>query len=530
MKLFRKLRELMPAMQNAALAFVSAVLLTFAFPDFEAWPLAFVALVPLFLAIRRESESVGRSFSIGWIFGTAFFFGTCSWLTFAPITYASLPWPPVYFLMLCAAAGAGIFVALFSAAAADVFRRFGAPAIAFFPVVWVFGEFLRMWISGNNWNAIGYSLAFSGSPALALARMGGVYLVGFYVVAINALIFFVISTTASLIRREPGGSTARGILLATAFVVLTGVVVVESTSILRAVRPIDTQSNGTYVVAVQPNVPMDGLTFEKYQRLLKRHVELAEQKLAERTDDRPTLVVFPESPMLFQYGDDEKLREFLRQFAERNKTAVLFNSAEASPDGKQLMNSALMINDTGAKVGQYDKIFLLPFGEFIPFPEPVASWMPAFVGNFKKGNEYDLLPVGDAKAGVMICFESHFGGLSNEYARNGADLLIEMTNDGYLGKTAVLRQHLANSVFRAVETNRPLLRVTNVGVTAYIDRDGTVSDTPEAYAEAARLWTARRSDGSQTNYVRFGDLFAWLCSLLSIALVAAIRFRPDRSG
>jgi apolipoprotein N-acyltransferase len=181
----------------------------------------------------------------------------------------------------------------------------------------------------------------------------------------------------------------------------------------------------------------------------------------------------------------------------------------------------VMIDETGAKVSQYDKIFLLPFGEFIPFPEPVASWMPAFVGNFKKGNEYDLLPVGDAKAGVMICFESHFGGLSAEYARTGADLLIEMTNDGYLGKTAVLRQHLANSVFRAIETDRPLLRVTNVGVSGFIDASGRVADSPEVYTEASRLWAVTRSRETQTVYVRCGDLFAIVCSIISVGLLAS---------
>ena len=179
-----------------------------------------------------------------------------------------------------------------------------------------------------------------------------------------------------------------------------------------------------------------------------------------------------------------------------------------------------MIDEKGEKIAQYDKIHLLPFGEYIPFPEPLASRMPAFVGNFQFGNEYDLLPFGEAKGGVMICFESHFGELSREYALRGADVLIEMTNDGYLGNTPVLRQHLANSVFRAVETNRPLLRVTNVGVTAYINERGEIRDAADVYAEATRVWTISKSDGNQTIYVKYGDWFAWGCSLVSLVLLA----------
>jgi apolipoprotein N-acyltransferase len=130
-----------------------------------------------------------------------------------------------------------------------------------------------------------------------------------------------------------------------------------------------------------------------------------------------------------------------------------------------------------------------------------------------------LLPLGDAKAGVMICFESHFPDLSREYVRNGADVIIEMTNDGYLGPTPVLRQHLANAVFRAVETNRPVLRITNVGITAYINEHGNVIDPAKNYSEDTRVWSLSRSDGSHTFYVKCGDWFAWLCLALTLGLL-----------
>lgn len=528
MRIFSFIRRLVPSPLSALLSAVSGGALVFAFPDFEIYWLAAIALVPLFYAIGREADSIRRSFTTGWIFGTAFFFGTCWWLTFAPITYAGLPWPPVYFLMLCAAAGAGVFPAIFSGLLAVVLRRFGTAGMAAAPFLWVMSEFLRMWISGNNWNALGYALAFSEARVLQFAAIGGVYAVSFSLVAVNTIPFFALmpgGKSPLRLRNEDRSLDPRGILVAAYF----ALIIVGVGSLLltpgRDHTPSAPEQQGTsYVVAVQPNVPMDGLTTEKYERLLGRHVELAESMLKQRQGDRPTLVVFPESPMLFQYGDDERLREFLRRFAERNRTAVLFNSAERSSDGRQLLNSAVMVNDSGAKVGQYDKIFLLPFGEFIPFPEPVASWMPAFVGNFKKGTEYDLLPVGDAKAGVMICFESHFAGLSNEYVRSGADLLIEMTNDGYLGQTPVLRQHLANTVFRAIETRRPVLRVTNVGITGYVDASGSVGDSPAAYTEAARLWQASRATRPQTIYAAVGDLFAFICSALSM-VVAVFSFR-----
>ncbi len=120
----------------------------------------------------------------------------------------------------------------------------------------------------------------------------------------------------------------------------------------------------------------------------------------------------------------------------------------------------------------------------------------------------------------MICYESHFASLSREFVKRGADVLIEMTNDGYLGNTPVLRQHLASAVFRAVETNRPVLRVTNVGVTAYVNERGEVLDVAQPYTEDTRVWTVSKSDGKQTVYVRYGEWFAWLCSLMSLVLLS----------
>jgi apolipoprotein N-acyltransferase len=489
---------------SAILSIISAILLILAFPDFEFWILAWFALIPLFFAIEREKESVIKSFLTGWLFGVTFFFGTCWWLTFAPITYAGIPWIITYFFMFCAASIVGIFPAIFSAMFSVLLKRFGSYAILSMPFLWTFTEFLRMWLTGNNWNAIGYSQAFS--IFNQTASLGGIYFVSFIVVLINTVISKIIFDKGIKISSVLIGLFVLGINF---FSTQTNLMISS-----------DWQPTNVSIVAVQPNVPMSELSYEKYQQLLVRHIELAEGALKQRkSNDESATVIFPESPMIFQYGRDAELQVFLKDFAVRNNASVLFNSAEMTLDGKRAMNSAVMINERGEKTAQYDKIHLLPFGEYMPLPEPIASEMPAFVGNFEFGSEYDLLPFGDAKGGVMICFESHFGELSREYARRGADVLIEMTNDGYLGNTPVLRQHLANSVFRAVETNRPLIRVTNVGITAYINERGEVSDAADVYTEAARVWTISKSDGKQTIYVKYGDWFAWLCSIVSLALL-----------
>jgi apolipoprotein N-acyltransferase len=140
----------------------------------------------------------------------------------------------------------------------------------------------------------------------------------------------------------------------------------------------------------------------------------------------------------------------------------------------------------------------------------------------KPGKDFRLMPFGDVRAGVMICFESAFGDVTRNFVLNGADVLVELTNDGYGGDTPIIRQHLANAVFRAVETNRPVLRVTNVGTTAYINERGEISDATNDYEIATRVWTISKSNGEETFYVKYGDWFAWICLAFSLIILSLV--------
>jgi len=156
---------------------------------------------------------------------------------------------------------------------------------------------------------------------------------------------------------------------------------------------------------------------------------------------------------------------------------------------------------------------------------PGAGLVRGIVGEFTPGARFTLMPLGGAgeqapKAGVFICLESAYPYITRRFTEEGADVLVEITNDAYQGDTAVIRQHLANAVFRAVETGRPLLRVTNTGVTARVTTRGEVLDATEKFRPAVRIWPVARSDGRQTFYVKNGDAFVLVCSILSAAAFA----------
>ncbi len=524
-----RFKKIFPSWQNALLALAGAGLMILAFPDFEWWWTAWFALVPLMWAVEREKQSAFASFLLGWLFGTAYLFGTCWWLTYAPIHYAAVPWPLAYLMIFVACLLSGLFAGLFAAILARMLRRFGTWAFLIAPFVWVFTEFARYWLTGNDWNAIGYSQAFPSiersilsvflGPIRSTAAIGGVLLISYIVLLANAAIWMLIRFRS---RRLLIG------LFLVALALLIWLILFPPRQPPQVELEFSVSTPRT--IAVQPNVPMSGLDQNKWQALRQEQIDLAMTQinfLRGFNGELPITVVLPESPMNFAYNDDREFQQFIGDFARRNGVSVLFNSSEPDKGTTRYFNSAVMVGPDGKKAAEYDKIYLLPFGEAVPFP--FEGLMPAFVGQFAYGRNYTLLPVGDAKAGVMICFESHFGQLSRQYVRDGADVIIEMTNDGYLGPTPVLRQHLANAVFRAVETNRPVLRVTNVGITAYITETGQVLDPLPAYQEGTRVWSVSKSDGSQTFYVKYGDWFAWLCTIVTIAMII-FSFRRKREA
>jgi apolipoprotein N-acyltransferase len=509
------------SLADCGAAIVSAALLIFSFPDFNLWPLGWIALVPLFLIVARRTRP-WRCFLLGWLFGTVFFYGSCYWLTYSMIHFGGIqPWL-AFLLLLPGAVLLGIFPGVFTLVLARLIRNWETSALLLAPLLWSALEWGRLETTGQLWNAIGYSQAYH--PLLIqTARWGGVYVVGFFIVFVNAAIAF------AMLKRS-----ARAFVISATLITLTALLVLlaNRTSPSRQRGPRNEAE--AIVVAIQPNVPMEIVKLdEDVRKLTARHFEMSESALQQLPDDgKPRLVIWPESPMNFAYGGDSPLRERLTAFAKANNTSVLLNSQEVAPnDG--IYNSALLINQEGRLVAQYDKIRLLPFGEYVPLPKwlPGAGLIRAMVGDFTPGSNYGLMPIGTVRAGVFICIESAYPSIARRFTGEGADVLINISNDGYLGPTAVMRQHLANAVFRAVEDGRPLLRVTNTGITAFITPAGEVQDETQGFRPEVRTWTIGRASTAPTFYTAHGDLFAAGCALISLLVfVFSFKRRAGEAG
>ena len=506
-----RVRDGVPTLAEASLAIASALLLVLSFPDFDLWWLAWIGMVPLLVVVTRTPKA-GRAFLLGWFWGLIFFYGSCWWLTYPMIHYAHIAAPVAYVLLLLPVIFVALFPALFCALLARVVSRFGPAALFVAPFLWVSFELGRYSITGQMWNAIGYSQAFH-PMVIQSARWGGVFAIGFLVLAVNTSMAFALT-------RRPIAAVA---LLVGALILVTLPFVAP---INEAIDEAPNSSRPSHlIVAVQPNVPMAGPDDPaSMNQLLNRHLELSKQGLASPPNglDGWRLVIWPESPMNFSYSRDSQLRDAVATFARTNHSAVLLNSLEPAPNAGEY-NSAILVNEEGQKLAQYDKIRLMPFGEYVPLPQwiPGASSVRGIVGDFTPGSKYTLMPLGDLRAGVFICIEAAHPGIAREFTNEGADVLINISNDGYLGPTPVMRQHLSNAIFRAVENDRLLIRVTNSGITALISPVGEVWDTTAGFRPAVRSWTIRKEVFRKTFYTRHGEVFAYLCALISLGVVAA---------
>ena len=512
--------------RNLSLALLTGGLLTLAFPGWEIWVLAWVALAPLMLAAGRE-RSAARAFGLGLIGGTLFFYASSWWLTYSPINNADVPALLAYVLLLAPTLLCGAFVGLFAAVVNVSVRRLGPTAMLAAPLVWVATEWLRLATTGIGWNFLGYSQAFQ--PALLqTASIGGVYAVSLLAAASSAALAY--SALA------PSRGAAWRALVATLAVVVAnvayGAVVLRTT---------EAATEGLAAVALQPNLPVTIATHpdrhggpqQAYDLAIGRLDRLGREELSREGAPpvpAPALVVWPEIPASYVYDVEVAFQSDLASFAERRGDYLLVNALGLAADGHT--NSAMLIGPGGRRAGEYAKIHLLPFGEYVPMRDviPFVDRVPALVHDFTAGNEVRLLDAEGARIGASICFESAFPALAREARRAGATGFVNISNDAWFGPTPMPRQHLAHAVLRSVENRTEQLRVTNAGYSARIDAAGRVVDTTELFVEATRRWLVPREPvAPPPPYTRFGDWLPIACLLATVALVVVPLVRRKRA-
>jgi apolipoprotein N-acyltransferase len=487
------------------LAVTSGLLLAASFPASDLEPLAWVGLVPLLLAVRGLRPRA--AFATGWLTGLVFYLGTVYWVAYTITRYTAVPLPvAVGILVLMASVLAGYHGAFVAGLRWLEERRL--PALWLAPPLWVTLEWLRSWFFiGFPWASLGYS-QYRYHDLVQMVEVTGVYGVS------ALLVFFNVVAAAVLAGR---GRQLRA--LAPALIVLSVLVMgVPLAGRWRAAALARRPSAGLLRVAlVQGNVEQDHKWDPTYQgETMARYQALTAAAAA----TRPELIVWPETATPFLFQEPGALREQVLDLAADARAHLLFGSpAVRQADGGALeeLNRAYLVSPEGREVALYDKMQLVPFGEYVPYRSVLffVDRIVNAVGTIVPGLTPTVFHVPEARFGVLICYEDIFPALTRRFLVGGADFLVNITNDAWYGWTSAPHQHLAQATFRAVENRVPLVRAANTGFSAIIDADGRIrwrSRLFEMTWHADEItWT-----GVRTFYARFGDVFGWSCALASL--------------
>ncbi|HZF39128.1 MAG TPA: apolipoprotein N-acyltransferase, partial [Blastocatellia bacterium] len=505
-------------------------------PPFEFSFLAWVALAPL-LKVIAGGVTARRALWLGWLAGFEFTFFAENWIAHSMTHFGQMLTAIAYAVAMLFAAVLAIFPAIFAAALAKLTRRFGWQALAFAPIVWVATEWLRPIVTGVTWNALGVSQARHFRIA-SLSRLGGVYLVSAEIMAVSALIVLALK-----FRERPVARAAAGLFLfAAVFFMLP----------TQLSRPEPSGATVT-IVGVQPNLPPDSSLTESD---LDNVIRLTKDAINRTPDKRADIAVWAESPLALFYENDPAVRAKLDALARETGSYLI--ASTATREDQRYFNSVHTISPRSnsqfdAKpLRRYDKIRLVPFGEYVPWRPALGRFVPAIVGDFTPGAEavVNLLRLGSERAMIMtgegsapsaaierttnyvrvgsfVCYEAAYPNLVRRFAQNGATLLVNVSNDAWFGNTAGARQHLMHAMMRAIENDRDLVRVTNSGISALVTADGRVVDPLPMFTSGAQVWQARTRN-VQTFYTQRGDYFAVGCAILAAAVLAASFINPFR--
>jgi apolipoprotein N-acyltransferase len=488
-----------------ALSILSGALFASAFPNLAQGWLSFIALAPLLIAVVR-AKSTREAFGQGWLAQTTAWLFMVPWVVRVMSYYGGLPYAVGVLLYVAMALILGLYGALF----AVIVKRFRlgerfAPWLLV-PLAWAAVEYLRTYfLTGFPWNLIATTLIDYPS-FIQLDRFAGPYFVGaLLLVPATVAAWWLTQKPLPIARVLAGGAT--GILL----MVWWGTGLVASK--LNA-RP--TGAELATAALLQPNITQQmRWDLENTIAIYRKMVDMTERA----AKNGAQIVIWPESTVPASYTDTGFFREGIENLSKQYGIDIILGSVATDPERPQrIWNSAFLVSN-GITSGHYDKIRLVPFGEYVPLRRMLffAEKLVHAVGEFEFGTN-DRPLVGKRSYGPAICYEVVFPQIARTQVRNGADVIVTITNDAWYDGTSAPAQHLWQARLRAIETDRYLLRAATTGISAFVDPTGRMlSSIP--MGQDGIIYAKFQSRTSITPYVRFGDWFAWVaCGVVLIAL------------
>ncbi len=481
---------------------LTGILLAASFPKVELGFLAWIAFIPLIAFIRRSPNGFS-AFCGGFTAGVVHLFFLQIWIPDVLARYGglseALSWI-AYGLMLVLLS---IFPGAACLAAKSLVRRGGDSFLFSLPCLWAAMEYALNYFpfGGYPWILTGYSQ--SGFLRLIqIADLTGVYGVSFLVLFFNTAVYY------TALHRKRGAAGAGPLIAAALLILLSSVYGGFSLRRWDAVQP------NFRAALLQANI-----SYEESATAMLDKFERGYVRMADRLKYSPDLLLIPESPSPVLFETGSSYRQALERLATRFPMGLIFNNVreEPSESGAKYFNSAYFLDRNGNLTHVYDKIHLVPFGEYVPLQGLLRFFriVSKDVSFFSQGRDYRVVELDGRPANAVICFEIVFPGLVRRFVREGSRLILNLTNDGWYGDSSAPFQHLAIARWRAIENRRYLLRAANTGVSSIIEPTGRMQTSTgilqEATCEGRFAFIEHK-----TFYARYGDVFIFVCAIIAL--------------
>ncbi len=501
------------------LACLSGLLLCIIFPKFDMEILAWVSLVPLLFAIQRES--LLTSLYLGFTTGFVSFLGILYWIIVAVHTYGRIHIILSGLILLLLVAYLSLYVAVFAFLLNYIRRRIGWNMVAVAPFLWVSLEYVRsFFLTGFPWATLGYS-QYMNLPFIQVADITGVYGISFLILLVNSAIYDFISIMG---RRERPPPLREGVVVLAILFVVFGYGIAQIKRVENISSRISFRQPKVKIGLAQGNIDQSIKWNAANQEETLRIYQNLSSVLAQ---EKPSLIIWPETATPFLFQSEERYRPWVTEVAETTGAYLLFGSPSFDlVKGKvEYYNSAYLISPGKEVIGRYDKIHLVPFGEYAPLSE-FLFFLGSLgtVGNLSPGKlvQNFRFPLGDF--GVLICYEIIFPNLCRKFVKEGADFLVTITNDAWFGRTSAPHQHLSMATFRAIENRVSIARAANTGISAFIDAKGEIRKRSGLFTRETLVGQIGPRIG-ETFYTRYGDVFVLISSAFAFLLIIVAYFK-----
>ena len=507
--------------KTLSLSLLSGLLIFLSFPKADIGFLAWVALVPLFYVLR--DTDIPGAFRTGFITGLVYSTGLIYWVVFVVVHYGYLPFYAGVSVMLLLAIYLSLYPALFCAGVV-YFRKRGVRGVIIAPLLWVSLDYVKAHLfSGFPWEDLAYS-QHGYLPVIQVGDITGIYGITFLIVLLNCIVYDCISGSFF------SSDSERKRFLPEIVIGFGLLALVFSYGIYRIndLKNTTEHLDSINVSLIQGNIDQSVKWSQKYQT---DTMNIYRNMSVDASKPGMSLIVWPETavPFCFQNYDDRS-RDVINTAMGANSW-LLFGSLGYVKDKEEISfrNSAYLISPEGAVSGRYDKVHLVPFGEYVPLRN-ILFFIDQLVegaGDFTPGGEITPFSVGDKKIGTLICYEGIFPEISREYCLKGAELLVNITNDAWYGDTSAPYQHLTMAAFRAIENRTYMIRAANTGISAIVDPTGEILSRTNLFERTA-LNGSVKFTRQNTFYSRYGNVFACSCiAFLLIGFLISLR-RKDR--